>query len=73
MSIGTLLASVGYCDNLVRIRIRGIVPLINGSGSGYIPQWPSRPQQKEIPIYYAYYSLKVSFFKEKSHKEVTKQ
>ncbi len=35
MTIGALLASVGDCENLVRIRIRGTVPVTNGSGSGY--------------------------------------
>ncbi len=29
-----------------RIRIRGSVPLTNGSGSGSFRQWPSRHQQK---------------------------
>ncbi len=40
------------CDILVRIRIRGSMPLTNGSGSGfwsgscYFRHWPSRPQPK---------------------------
>jgi hypothetical protein len=34
MSIGTMLASDVDYDNLLRIRIRGIVPLTNGSRSG---------------------------------------
>jgi hypothetical protein len=35
---------------LVRIRIRGSIPLTNGSVSGscYFRQWPSRRQQKII-------------------------
>ncbi len=37
-----------FRDILVRIRIRGSVPLVNGSGSGccYFHQWPSRRQKK---------------------------
>ncbi len=33
-------------DILVRIRIRGSMPLTNGSGSCYFRHWPSRRQQK---------------------------
>ncbi len=54
---------------LVRIRIRGSIPLTNGSGSWscYFSQCPSRRQQKFFP----YYLLKVHlnhFSKTKSHK-----
>jgi hypothetical protein len=34
-------------DILVRIRIRGSMPLTNGSGSCYFRHWPSRRQQKK--------------------------
>jgi hypothetical protein len=59
-----------------RIRIRGSMPLTNGSGSGscYFRHWPSRCQQKLIfnTIFSAYYFLKVHlhhFSKIKSQKE----
>ncbi len=34
------------CDILVRIRIRGSMPLVNGSGSYYFRHWPSRRQSR---------------------------
>ncbi len=49
-------------------RIRGFVPVTNGSGSWYFRQWPSS--------FFADYFLKLHlhhFSKIKSHKEVTKQ
>jgi hypothetical protein len=65
---------------LLRIRIRGSVPLTNGSGYGscYFRQWPSRRKLKIIFFlsFFAYYFLKEATFtssKTKSHKEVTKQ
>ncbi len=62
--------------DLVRIRIRGSVPLINGSGSGsgscYFSLGPSRRQQS----FSAYNFLMVhvhNFSKLKCHKALTKQ
>ncbi len=61
---------------LVWIRIRGSMPLTNGSGSCYFRHWPSRCQQKTnfLKSFFAYYFLKVHlhhFSKIKSPKEVT--
>jgi hypothetical protein len=60
-------------DILVRIRIRGSVPLTNGYGSWYIRQWPWRWQLKILSFscllrYYLHHFSKIE-----SHKEVTKQ
>ncbi len=70
----------GSGDILVRIRIRGSVPLTSGSDSGscYFLQWPSRWQKKKkiFQCFFAYYILKLHlyhFSKLKNHKEVTKQ
>jgi hypothetical protein len=59
-----------------RIRIRGSMPLTNGSGSGYcyFHHWPSRPQQKTdfLKSFLVNYFLKVHlhhFSKIKSQKE----
>jgi hypothetical protein len=60
----------------IRIRIRGSMPLTNGSGSGYcyFRHYPSRFQQKTIFLnsFSAYYFLKVptftSYFKDKKSK-----
>ncbi len=65
------------CYILIRIRIRGYVPLSNGSGSVscYFRQWPSR---REPTIYFNFFCLLffklhlLSFSKIKSHKKVTK-
>ncbi len=65
----------------ILIRIRGFIPLTDGSGSGscYYRQWPSRRKNKKFDfflIFFSYYILKVhlhNFSKIKSHKEVTKQ
>ncbi len=48
-------------DILVRIRIRGSVPLTNGSGSGSccFRQWPSRWRWKLKNILFAFYFLKL--------------
>ncbi len=69
---------------LVRIRIRGSVPLTKGSGFGsgsgslYFRLWPSRWQLKIIgfKIFFAHYFLNLllhHFSKIKSHNEFTKQ
>ncbi len=61
-------------DILGWIRIRGSMPLTNGSGSCYFRHWPSRCQQKLIcnTIFSAYYLLFegtfTSFFKDKKSK-----
>ncbi len=65
-------------DILVSIRIRGYMPLTNGSGSCYFHHWPSRRQQKTNlkKSFSAYNFLKVHwnhFSKIISQKEVTKQ
>ncbi len=72
-------------DILVWIRIRGSMPLTNGSGCGsrcgsrscYFRHWPSRRQKNEFKKKIsAYYFLKAhlhNFSKIKSPKEVTKQ
>ncbi len=66
----------------IRIRIRGSMPLTNGSGCGSgsctFHHWPSIRQQKTnfLKSFSAYYFLKVHlhhFSKIKSQKEVTKQ
>jgi hypothetical protein len=54
---------------LVRIRIRGSIPLTNGSGSCSFRQLPSRCSQK---IFFLYFLYLHHFSKIKSHKEVTK-
>ncbi len=70
--------------HLVWIRIRGSMPMTNGSGAGcgswsfYFNQWPSRCQQKTNlkKSFSAFYFLKILihyFSKVKSQKEVTKQ
>ncbi len=65
-----LLPSVVDPWHLVRIRIRGSVPLIYGSGSCFCRQWLTRCQQKIS--FFASYFLKVctftSVFKEKKSK-----
>ncbi len=44
----------------IRIRIRGSMPLANGSGSCYFRHWPSRCQKKQLKnSFSAYYFLKV--------------
>ncbi len=64
-------------DILVRVRIRGSIPMTNGYGSCYFHQWPSRSQQKII--FFSTFSCLLlfegtftSFFKDKksqrSHK-----
>ncbi len=63
---------------LVWIRIRGSMPLTNGSGSFYFHHWPSSFQHKTNlkKSFSVYYFLKVlihHFSKVKSKKEVTKQ
>jgi hypothetical protein len=64
---------------LVWIRIRGSLPLTNGSETFYFRHETSRRQQKKIikkKSFSAYYFLKVhlnTFSKIKSKKEVTKQ
>jgi hypothetical protein len=78
-----ILAVLRIHDILVWIRIRGSMPLTNGSGCGsgsfYFHHWPSRYQQKNNLVrkfFSAYYFLKVllhNFSKVKSQKEVTKQ
>ncbi len=47
---GHLCASLRIREILVRIRIRGSIPLTNGSGFGscYFRQWPSRRPQKNF-------------------------
>ncbi len=52
----------------IRIRIRGSMPLTNGSGSCYFRHWPSRDQQKTnfLYIFSAYYFLKVIYSPKKS-------
>ncbi len=58
---------------LVRIRIRGFIPLTNRSGSSYFRQWPSR-RKKSFFAYYYFLKVRLRHFsKIKSHKEVTKQ
>ncbi len=67
-------------DILVWIRIRGSMPLTNGSGCGsgsfYFHHWPLRCHKKiNLKSFSAYFSLKVllrHFTKIKSKKEVTK-
>jgi hypothetical protein len=63
----------------IRIRIRGSMPLTNGSGSGsfFFHHWPSRCQQKTnfFKKFFSTVLLKVllhHFSKIKSQKEVTK-
>ncbi len=62
-------------DILEWIRIRGSMPLTNGSGSCFFRHWPSRCQPKNYfcsNIFSAYYCLKVhlhNFPKKKSQKE----
>ncbi len=65
-------------DILVRIRIRGSVPLTNESGSGsgscYFRQWPSRWQRKIkcFSCFFVFYFLTLHlhhFSKIKSHKD----
>ncbi len=72
-----LLPVFWICGILVRIRIRWSVPLINGSGSCYFRQWPSRWQLKsDFYSFFAYYFLKLHlhhFSKIKCNKEVTKK
>ncbi len=58
----------------IRIRIRGSMPLTNGSGSGsfYFRHWPSRCQPKTKFLTQFYYFLKlhlIHFSKIKSQKE----
>ncbi len=56
-------------DILVRIRIRGSMPLTNGSGSCYFRLWPSRNQDaNKTLIFYnffftAYFFMKVHFWR----------
>ncbi len=62
----------------IRIRIRGSMPLTNGSGSFYFHHWISRCQQKtkKKKSFSAYYFLKVllhHFSNVISQKDVTKQ
>ncbi len=67
----------------ILVRIRGFVPLTNGSASRscYFCPWSSRRKTKnifflEVLLLISHYFLKctfTSFFKIKSHKEVTKQ
>ncbi len=64
-------------DILVRIRIRGSVPLANGSGSDSRPAIFVIKNSKKLFFlcFFAYYFLNVhlyNFSKIKSHKEVTK-
>ncbi len=63
----------------IRIRIRGCMPLTNGSGSGsfYLRHWPSRWQQKtnfftQFFLLMSFEATFTSFFKDKSSKKVTK-
>ncbi len=60
-------------DIMVRIRIRGSVPLTNRSGSCYFRQWSSRWQQQKIFYFFCFLLFEAtltSIFKEKSrHKE----
>ncbi len=52
-----------HCDILVRIRIRGSVPVTYGSGSCVFRQWQTRCQQKKLYFqsFFAYYFLKGTF------------
>ena len=64
-------------DILVWIRIRGSMPLTNGSGSCYFRHRPSRCQQKTNFLFYFFCLLLfedtfTSFFKDKMSKRVTK-
>ncbi len=55
-------------DNLDRIRIRGSMPLTNGSGFGscYFRHWPSRRQQKTKFFCLLFFEVTfTSFFKDK--------
>jgi hypothetical protein len=68
MCTGYLLAVLLIHDILVCIRIRGSMPLTNGSGSFHFHHWPSRCQQKtNLQSFSAYYLLK-SIFKDKKTK-----
>ncbi len=64
-------------DILVRIRIRGTVPLANEFGSWYFREWPSRRQLKFFfSNIFCFLLLKLHlhhFSKIKCHKEVTTQ
>jgi hypothetical protein len=61
----------------IRIRIRGSMPLTNGSGSCYFRQWPSRCQQ-ETNFFSQFFCLLLfectftSLFKDKKSKRVAK-
>ncbi len=60
-------------DILVWIRIRGYMPLTNGSGSCYFRHWPSRCQQKLIFVrknfcFLLFEGTFTSFFKDKKLK-----
>ncbi len=66
-------------DILVGIRIRGSMPLTNGSGSCYFPHWPSRANKKlffsKFSCFFLFFEgIFTSFFKDKkskrSHKTV---
>jgi hypothetical protein len=59
-------------DILVRIRIRGSVPLTNGSGSCYFREWTSRRQQNIILFSLLFFEGTFSsFFKDKRHSHKT--
>jgi hypothetical protein len=63
----------------IRIRIRGSMPLTNGSGSGtfYFPltfKMPKKTNLKKIfPVYYLFKVVILHFQRIKSQKDVTKQ
>ncbi len=82
-----LSTSVWICDILVRIRIRGSLPLTHGSGSGacsfrlFFLSFKMAFKKKNFTpiffwVYFAYYHLEVHLqqsLKIKSHEEVIKQ
>ncbi len=57
---------------LVRIRIRGSIPLTNGSGSFSFRQWPSRCQQKYLLKFFVCYFLKVHLHHSSQNKSIKK-
>ncbi len=59
----------------IRIRIRGFMPLSNGSGSCYFRHWPSRGHQESTGVVIVFFCLFLfegtftSFFKDKKSKK----